>query len=61
MLFTYLILLSKMGRALENTFVFLGHLATLIPRAAYHSPMTTTVARNEVLEVHEPGFGNGCK
>lgn len=54
MLLTHLILPSKMGRALENTFVFLG----LIPRAAYHSHMITTVARNEGLKVHNPGFGN---
>lgn len=59
MLLTHLILPSKMGRALENTFVFLGLLAALISRAAYHKHMITTEARNEGLEVHKPGFGNG--
>lgn len=59
MLLTHLILSSKMRRALVNTFVFLGHFAALIPRAAYHSHTITTVARNESLEVHKPGFRNG--
>lgn len=59
MLLTHLILPSKMRRALENTFVFLGHLAAPIPRTAYHSPTITTVAKNEGLEVNKPGFGNG--
>lgn len=46
MLLTHLIFPSKMGRALENTFVILGHLAVLILRTTYHSHMITTVDRN---------------